>query len=121
MKKAFVENDVLTFGKFKGKNIDKVIEDDVSYILWACESIDGFSKSLTREQRKKIKEVHYEEYVSWDNYDYGRIVRYLYPKEVKEEIVRCGMTGADPKITTFEDGSTKEEVYRLNTGDDEDY
>ena len=120
MKKAFVENDVLTFGKFKGKNIDNVIADDVSYILWACESIDGFSKSLTKEQRKRIKEVHYEEYLSWDNYDYDRTVRYLYPKEVKEEIVRS-WTGADLKIATFEDGSTKEEVYRLNTGDDEDY
>lgn len=42
---VFRKHYTLTFGKYKGKKIEDVIEEDPKYLLWAHENIEWFQLS----------------------------------------------------------------------------
>lgn len=35
-------NELITFGKYKGRTILEVLEEDPQYLLWANENVEGF-------------------------------------------------------------------------------
>ena len=49
--------DILRFGKHKGKSIRQIYEDDPTYIRWCLNSIDTFEMSC--KNRKEALQVSY--------------------------------------------------------------
>jgi hypothetical protein len=49
------DNAVLTFGKYKGNSIARMIEDNPAYMIWLDENVAHFS--LTKEQRDRAYDL----------------------------------------------------------------
>ena len=49
--------DILRFGKHKGKSIRQVYEDDPTYIRWCLNSIDTFE--MSDKDRREALEISY--------------------------------------------------------------
>ena len=50
-----VKDWLLTFGKYKGMLLKDAIDNDPSYMAWACDTIDGFASNLTDKMLRKCK------------------------------------------------------------------
>lgn len=64
------KSDVLVFGKHKGKTVQKILDEEASYILWLDkEEIVEFPKKIIEEAVEKADDQHRE--FLRENYDTG--------------------------------------------------
>ena len=64
--------DILRFGKHKGKSIRQIYEDDPTYIRWALSEIDNFQ--MSDKDRGKALQVSYSyEQDQYENNDWGAL------------------------------------------------
>lgn len=52
-----VKDGRLTFGKYKGERLDRIIKKDKSYIDWACQNVEGFASNLPARKQTKPRKL----------------------------------------------------------------
>lgn len=62
--------DAFTFGKYKGRLIKEVIEQDPSYVVWAADNVKGFNLSpqmlkKARDNKQEQEADSYEDIFDW--------------------------------------------------------
>ena len=79
--KVFGMEDVLTFGKYKGKQVKWVADNDYSYLFWAYTNVDWAKfgedvtdlidkKGLPKSPRRKSARYDYQDNGKYDGYGY---------------------------------------------------
>lgn len=68
----YSKTSVLRFGKHRGETIKEIISDDVTYIEWALDEVDGFElDEAAMDLYEKQLEVHYSNEGYWPSPHYS--------------------------------------------------
>ena len=81
--KVYGLNDVLDFGKHKGKTLQEVISSDWGWIEWAADSSDRFYfdiDALIEERKKTIKKLLPDDVITFGKYK-GQTIRYIFDND----------------------------------------
>ena len=76
-------NDVLEFGKHKGKTLLEVIHNDFGWVRWALKSSEHFFcniETVIEERKKTIKVLQPNDVISFGKYK-GQTIRYIYDND----------------------------------------
>ncbi len=122
--KIFELNDVIDFGKYKGKSIKEIMESHSFYIEWVIKNVEYFA--ISRDAMKFFTEECYNEFTELDSFMREK----RNAKPVKEKVIVDHKTieTNDQKLTMYEietrEFKAKNRYSNLNSGyyiEDEDY
>jgi hypothetical protein len=81
--KVYGLNDVLDFGKHKGKTLQEVISSDWGWIEWAADYSDRFYfdiDAVIEERKKTIKKLLPDDVITFGKYK-GQTIRYIFDND----------------------------------------
>lgn len=81
--KVYGLNDVLDFGKHKGKTLQEVISSDWGWIEWAADNSDRFYfdiDAVIEERKKTIKKLLPDDVITFGKYK-GQTIRYIFDND----------------------------------------
>ena len=84
--KIYKPTDVIDFGKFKGKVIEQIIQEDADYFIWLLTQTTNFF--IQKEDMNRLFEVYPE--LKWDRVD-----------ELAYELKRLSLASEDEKMDFF--------------------
>lgn len=82
--KVYGINDVLEFGKYKGKTLCEVVHSDWRWVKWACMHSDHFFfdvEAVIEERKKDIKILHPEDTLTFGKYK-GKTIRDIATEDI---------------------------------------
>ena len=81
--KVYGLNDVLDFGKHKGKTLQEVINTDWKWVEWAVDNSDRFYldiDAVIEERKKTIKKLLPDDVITFGKYK-GQTIRYIFDND----------------------------------------
>lgn len=82
--KIYGLDDILDFGKHKGKTLKEIIREDFQWIEWALNYSDHFHcdiDAVIEERKRTIKRYHLDDVIPFGKYK-GQTIRYIYENDI---------------------------------------
>jgi hypothetical protein len=77
---------MITFGKYKGKTLNWIEDNDLTYYTWMENNVKNFDKLLSKNKKKKeliLKEIKVVDNTNWnDNFKWNE----EWPNDINEKL-----------------------------------